>query len=484
MEKEANLLYNFDNLSNYSYFDDSCFVQKNVDKFTYKLTGMWKKMDYFGWILRNSHGVDSSTGLNDYLVWSNDSEAGDSDVCAIKKGNMVTFKHMPGHGWHNIMINTSQVLNQAICGYLLTGDEIMGKVTEQYCKGITATMKGMMYNEKDNEHFLMARNIIPESHEFVTDNGFKKAIDYDSWRCEENHWNAQRFNYPNNPYFGDVYVTNTRSKDDLPHILRAAAFLPDVILNAKHKKVANAAKEAYDYLQNFCKDVVENKFHIRTKNGEGKAYIPKGDLASFVNYGKKIENNAKLTAILLGYENNGQLSATKGYGGIYETIAANVNYYNYKIINGFHMTAILHSLNNEKNEIANKLLKGLKKRADWLMKSKIHEKARKNVRWLPDLSLFLLKAASAGMPLNIEQSNLIYNEFSKAIKKYSDFRRWNLWDSSVPDGVYGSKGGYIPKSDCLVKPIELGFFFEYAYSPYKIGNELVNTEIIKNKSKW
>ena len=48
MEKEANLLYNFDNLSNYSYFDDSCFVQKNVDKFTYKLTGMWKKMDYFG----------------------------------------------------------------------------------------------------------------------------------------------------------------------------------------------------------------------------------------------------------------------------------------------------------------------------------------------------------------------------------------------------------------------------------------------------
>lgn len=458
------------------------FKNKDVGSFTYKITGMLKKMDYFGWILRNSHGVDVSTCLPDYLVWSNDSEAMGNDVCAIKKGNLVTFKHMPGHGWHNIMINTSQLLSQAATGYLLTNNELIGKVTEQYCKGLTATMKGMIYDKKDKEHYLMARNIIPESHKYVINGGLEKAVDYDSWRNNEFHWNAKRFNYPNNPYFGDIYVTNIRSKDDLPHIFRAAAFLPDIIANAKNKKVVNAAREAYEYIKMFSKDIVDNDFHIRTKDETGKAYSPKGDLANFITYGKFSEKNAIITATLMAYDDLKGLKPGKSSGGIYESIACKVNYFNYKIVNGFHMSAILQAFNNGYVDEASKMIKGLTKRADKLIKN--HSKSANNPRWNSDLAVFLLKAASAGMPLNHEKSRIIKDEFSKAIDVYKNFHRWNLWNKSVPDGIYGSNGGYIPKSDGLVRPIDLGLFFEYAYSPYKAGDIIINPEIISNKKKW
>ncbi|MDD4353949.1 MAG: hypothetical protein PHN56_05845 [Candidatus Nanoarchaeia archaeon] len=451
---------------------------KKANEFTYNFSGMLEMMDYFGWIMRNSHGVHSSTGLPDYLVWSSDSEACGSDILAIKEGNKITYKHMPGHGWHNIMINTSKILNYAACAYLLTGDKLAGKIVEQYCKGLSATIKGMVYDSNDSEHYLMARNIIPLSHEYSEIDGGVKSINYENWKTNETHWNAQRFNYKNNPCWGDIYLTNTRSKDDLPHILRAAAFLPEIINCSSNPKIVRAAYESYRLLRGFCKDIILNNFNIRTKDSSGKTFIPKGDLISFSKYGKNSENNAKIAISLLGLGELGKLNANKSFGGIYETAAVNVNYYNYKIINGFHMAALLHSYSYGCLEASSKLLNGLVGRADWLMNSSFHKKARSNLNWMPDLAVFLVKAASCGMPLKKIQKEIIYSEFSKAIDHYSDFRRWNLWDDSVPDGSYGSSGGYIPNSKGLVNPIDLGVLLEYAHSPYKIGEPIINPEII------
>jgi hypothetical protein len=123
------------------------------------------------------------------------------------------------------MIQTSQILSSAIAGYSLTNNHKMEKIVEQYSRGITATMKGMVYDNDDELKFLMARNIIPKSHFCRTFDKKNKFIDYSDWRSNASSWNTQRFNYKNNPYYGDIYVTNTRSKDDLPHIFRAAALI-------------------------------------------------------------------------------------------------------------------------------------------------------------------------------------------------------------------------------------------------------------------
>ena len=127
--KEFKYLEN-ENLINYSSFKKQNITnneleQKKINNFTNELTGLFKKMDYFNWILYNSHGIDASTGLSNYMVWSNDSEAIGDDILAIKKNDTITFKHKKGHGGHNIMILTSQLLNQVISGYLLTNNETM-----------------------------------------------------------------------------------------------------------------------------------------------------------------------------------------------------------------------------------------------------------------------------------------------------------------------------------------------------------------------
>lgn len=456
---------------------------QEIKDFTVKLTGYWKKADFFKWWYRASHGVDKSTGLPDYsILWH--------DVEAIKKGDVVTFHHTGSGGAHNAMIPTNEVLAQAAAGYLLTGDKDMAKIVEQFSKGVTAMFKGMLWDKNDTEKYIMARNIVTKNFSYTLDGGRKAAVDYSGWYVtSDDAWNTHQIHFPNNPYWGDIYIHNMRSKDDVPHIYRAAGFLAYVVAYGKDKNVVAAAKEAYEYLQGFAKDIVDSGYHIRTKGNDGKAYIPKEDLASFVDYeniAPTAECNAKLISALLGYGDTRGLDCQYGSGGMYEKAAAASHYFNYKIFHGFHMSAVLHALIHGQNDAAKKLLTGLADRADKLTTGKGHKQATKDPSWNRDLAVFLLQSASVGLPLTSQQARIIVTEYAKAVDAYKDFPRYDLWDKSVPDGTYGSNGGYLPDDHGIVRPEEIGFVLEYCYSPFKnpSGKIPVDCEIVKNMAKW
>ena len=57
-----------------------------IEAFTRKVTGFWKQVGYFAWVLRISHGVHESTGKRDYMVWW-------SGVNAYREGDTVRFYH-------------------------------------------------------------------------------------------------------------------------------------------------------------------------------------------------------------------------------------------------------------------------------------------------------------------------------------------------------------------------------------------------------
>ena len=176
-----------------------------------------------------------------------------------------------------------------------------------------------------------------------------------------------------------------------------------------------------------------------------------------------------MTISLLGYGENKGIHWGDGDGGLYERIAVSRHYYNYKIINGFHMTAILHAFNSGEDDIAEALLRGLQKRAEKLMKSDMTRS---------DLAVFLLKAASVGLSLSQEQVKVIRDEFLKAINYYRKFSRWDLRDENVPDGTYGPIGGYKPFREDIIRIEELGFLLEYCYSPYKQTQEIINNNLL------
>lgn len=463
-------------------------TQSEIAEFTKRVTGFWKKVDFFRWILRTSYGVDASTGKSDFLNWW-------SDVVAVKTGDLVTFRQAGVD--HNMWIPSSKILAQAIGGYLLTNDWVMGKVVEQYCKGLTATMKGMVYDENDPLPYLMSRNTMTFDHEFVLDaetwhdDGRRKRVEYSSQFYPYVEWNAQRFEYKNNPFWGPVWVTNMRSKDDVCHIVRTAAFLPYVIANAQHDFVRDACAETYEYLKGFNKDIVDSGYYIRTKDPEGKPYIiPDQDLGSYVWYVGIDERNecpARLASDLIAYGQRLTNNCGTGTGSIYDAFAVVTHYYNYAIIWNFHMAALGNALVYGQIEDAYPLLEGLAERADSYVHPKPEEPGPANENWWADVAEFLIQSASFGLPLTAREARLIQERWLIALEEYEKFQNWDLWDPSIPDGEYASGGGLRPKrAKGGVRLESIALFLEYCFSPFKnpLGAAPVDCEIVRDPSRW
>lgn len=451
--------------------------ESEVAGFTISLTGLWKDVDYFRWVIRTSHGWDGSQGKPDYSVWW-------EGVEADKSGDTVTFRHLGTWGPDNIMIPTSKVLSSAASGYLLTGDPAMGKVVEQYSKGISATMMAMVWNSADPLRSIMARAVLNNNHEYVQEGGRKTKIDYTLARQPSVDWNTHTIELTDNPFWGDIWVKNMRSKDDVPHIYRADFFLRYVAEYGKDAWVRDAAAKALKDLQGFARDIVESGYHIRSKDENGNVFIPDQDLASFVDYdgvSKTAECNAKLATALIGFGDPMGNACASGSGGLYDDIAAKVHYYNRAIIRGFHMDAVLHSLLARRNAAARELLLGLISRMDKEEALPDDQIYTSREEWNGDFAVFLVQAAAAGVPLTSDEARLIHTYWLKAVGTMKAWNKWNLWSPAVPDGAY-----YPYRPDDRVGTSEIALLLEYCFSPVKnpTGSRFVDCDIVRDTSRW
>ena len=444
--------------------------------FSQRLSAFWLQTTYFEWIESVSHGMHKDTGMPDYLVWWQDIEADGA-------GDTVTFQSASG-GAHNIFIPTPKILSQAASGYLLTGDPAMGRLVEQYSKGIVSAFTGMMWDENDPNPFLMARNIVTHAHTYTLADGRKKAVRYDRWYDTYEEWNAQRIHFPHNPTYGDIYVTNMRSKDDVPHIFSAATYLEYIVEDAPDGPPREAAAEALRYLKGFAKDIVDSGYRIRTKDAAGQAYVPDQDLASFVTYESLIpdgECNAKLSAALLGYGDSRGNDCRRGGSPEYEAFATATHYFNYAIVQHFHVSAVLGSLMSGENDKARRLLAGLIDRMERYADPDSGEPGRTETRWAGDLAVLLVQAAAAGYPLTHDEVRHVHAEYAKALALYEAFPHWNLWDSSHPDGLYEKRGGYRPDDRPHdIADYEMATFLMYCFSPFRnpAGAPLVDCDAL------
>ncbi|MBI4822486.1 MAG: hypothetical protein HY791_39870 [Deltaproteobacteria bacterium] len=431
---------------------------------TQSVTRFFARSKYFAWIHETSHGVDASTGRRDYALWWH-------DVDAVKAGNLVTFTHSASGGAHNVYIPTSQVLAGAAAGYLATKDPDMAKVAEQYAKALTASIRGLVYDENDPNPYLMARNVVAQNHRFTLPDGREKAVDYSPWYTTYESWNAQRLHYPRNPDWGDIYVTNMRSKDDLPHVYAAVPWLMYLSADASDRAVKDAASEALSHLAGFAEDIVESGYVIRTKDAAGKAFVPTEDLASFVRYEELIPNAecaAKLGTAYIAFGESRGNACGFNEGNDYEGIATSVHYYNYHIVQTFHVAALSNALVHRDFEVARNLLTGLMIRIERYRNPESDEPGQSDRSWPADLAILMLRAAAFGMPLNHDEATDVMTELARAAESYSAWSRWNLWDPSVPDGTYDHRSGYRPASEGGVVPIEaMGLVFEYCASPLR-----------------
>lgn len=432
---------------------------QEIDLFTKKIVNFLKKVEFFDWVLRTSHGVDKSSGMPDFMVWW-------TGVEAIKKGDLVTFRHTEWGGPDNIMIPTAQVLAQASAAYLLTGDKSAGKVVEQYAKGISGTMMGMVWDENDPVRTIMARAVITHNYEIVMDGGRKKAIDYSAWKHYTEAWNTCTIRVEHNPFWGDIWVKNMRSKDDVPHIFRAVPILRYVAEYGADKEVRDSAKKAVNDLEGFAKDIVDSGYKIRTKDKDGKIFIPNQDLASFVDYeflDPKAECTSKLSSALIGYGKPLGNDCGKVIPNLYEEFAQVGHYYNVAIFRNFHLSAIMNAYIAHEYDLAKVMLEGLVERIDRdfdLPLEQIPPKAKPE-EWQADLAVFLVQSAVVGVPLTSREVRFIHEWYSKAIEEFEKWGYWDLWDPKIPDGTYS----YRPNHWIDIERI--AYFYEVCWSPFR-----------------
>jgi hypothetical protein len=473
---------------------------EEVTDFTVKLTGFLKQINYFKWVYDLSTGIDASSGKPDYMVWWH-------DVDVIKEGNKLTFDHCTAGGAHNIMIPTSEVLGAAISDYFLTDDPYAARVVEQYCKGITATMKGFLYDSDDQNIYLMARNFFGQNHEWTLEDGRQKAVDFTRCYSSYSDWNAERFEYTNNPIWGDIWVTNLRSKDDVCHIFRTAAFLPYAVQNATDTGIKTACAETLEYLKGFSKDIVDYGYNIRTKDELGVAYLPgcenEKDLSSFVCFiGADDQNEctSRVSTALIAYGDTQGVDCKSGFNTVYDQFSQITHCFNYHINWNFHMAAVANALTNWELDMARGLMGGLAQRADTVLHPSDDEPGAKNCNdYQEEGAQVLAMTASVGLPLTNEEVRHIHKIWNRSVDNYLTWTWWDMWDESVPDGVYPyhGAGSYRPKTTEFVDedgktrrlqiPIEdMAILLEYCYSPLvnPTGAPLVDCEIIRDVTKW
>jgi len=452
-----------------------------LEQFSSRYGQFLTQVGYFSYLLRSSHGVAASTGFPDYAVWW-------SDVDAVKNGDVVSFVHkeLQDAGGHNILVPTAKILGTALAASLAYEIPEATALAASYCKGVSAMMKGMVRDAEDPIEHLMARNIIAFNHDYVTHDGKKKTIDYSNWFYDYTRWNCQRFKYANNPYWGEVWVTNVRSKDDVGYLFRSVGIMKHAVAESKSAEIRDSCSETLELLQKFAADIVENDYYIRTKDAQAQPFIyskwpkPDGiresqDLDNFVTFDPlfpEAECNNKQAANFIGYGKAGEHQCGDGGPNLWERVSLENNYPNIGFFRAFHLAHLFEALLAGDWELAQRLLEGNVRRMSEDMTYDWSKLAISGDRWHADMAPALVRAAAQGYPLSGDEVRLIHKYFQRSMDELKQWQYWDLWNDEVADGTYDylpprSKTGQSGDAEYWVSVTEVGLLLEYCWSPWK-----------------
>jgi hypothetical protein len=371
----------------------------------------------------------------------------------------------------------------------------MGHLVEQYSKGIAALFQGMVFAGEDPVvEGITARAIFTHDHSYTFD-GRKIAVDYGPVRREWQSWNAHTIRNPQNPYFGEIWVRNMRSKDDVPHMFRVLPLLMRVIRSGREERVREAAQLAHDFLVLFARDIVAQGYLIRTKGEDGVPYVPSQednpgtpmDLASFVTFDKLVpdaECSAKLVTELVAGNDPSGLDCGDGRNATYDEVAGLVHYFNNHIVRYFHLAAVTNALVRRHDDLARDLLEGVIARSEEGIDDEQGRKDHKE--WDADFSSFLVAAATSGMPLTNREVRYIHEHLGASIDHYRAWPYWDLWDPAIPDGTYDYKPDREGDGKAHVRPPELTYLLHYCFSPWRnpAGAQLVDCDLVMRPDRW
>ena len=473
-----------------------------ITAFTATLLHFFEQTAFYDWTFRLTHGLDASfdPGAMDYRLWW-------QDTGMRRDGDVLTLDH---HGRaENILKRTVKVLDGAAAGHLLTGDARMGQVAAHLMRGVVALSLGFEVTGEDPPvKYLQARAVFNHDHAYQVD-GRKVAVLYSPMFVPSSKWNVHVFEV-DNPAYGDVWVANMRSKDDVPYLYHALGLATRVYHEAADPDLRRSAGLFLEYVRGFAQSIEDHDWHILTRYADGAATPqvdttkpgnPPADLGSFVHwrdlFGPDVECTAQLGAALTGYGWRADRGDCGGglIGLAFERSAGAGNWFNYNIYNYFHLGALSAATLWHDTDLARALMTGLVTRFDELLWDPDLPNAD-HEEFASDKAGWLLAAAAEGYPLTAREARHVMTWYATAADWYGSWPHWDPW-SSLADGeqleawdpprskpVTDATGA--TTSVPQVRLDEMGYVFEYCASPYRAANGVafVDCDLVADPSRW
>ncbi|MEK6607687.1 MAG: hypothetical protein AABZ30_08510, partial [Myxococcota bacterium] len=262
---------------------------------------------YFDFMDERVHGwpESDSQGRYWYGSWWSGVEVHKSDC-------VVTYLH-GDQGADNNGLRTGPMLEGACFAYLVSGDPRHAYLARKLVRGFTSWLLAMESEASGTGIPLLTRAAYPESIA-STDGSRDLFIDYSLNRPGLDNGATEYVHLPDNPHWGDLWVKNKRSKDDIGHMLRAIGACAGALADAG----AGAAADYDDMRERYgawARQVEDDGWRIATYAKDGELWYPDDLLAWFTDVGNA-ECDGMLAIRLLGRGEQGDLDCGNGVGAL------------------------------------------------------------------------------------------------------------------------------------------------------------------------
>ncbi len=356
-----------------------------------------------------------------------------SGVNLLKSGGRVTYQHGENGGDNN-GLRTGPLLEGLCFAHRAWGDAKTEHLVRRVVRGFTSWIMAMERTGAD-DGVLLTRASYPSSID-SNDGGRSFRIDYDLNHPGLDNGATEYVRVPDNPHWGDVWVKNKRSKDDIGHMLRAIGQMDTCAGTFAESGAEDDLEDMKSRYGEWARRVEDDGWKIATYDKAGALWFPTDLLANFVLVGNA-ECDAMLALRLTGRGEQGDLDCGNGIGSL-DSVIIGTNDQNGEILRSFHEAAIVHALLSGRAALAKALLEGLTVRVDEGMDG---YEAGTPPTFLgeQDFADLLMHSANLGVPLTSREVRWLHGAIRRARDSYSESRNdpiYRIFDASTPDGAY------------------------------------------------
>ena len=395
--------------------------------FTEEYVALLEDISYFRHLADRIHGVPETDpeGRYWYGTWW-------SGVSVERSGDRVIFRH-GADGADNNGLRTPQVLESACFAYSLWERPEDEALIREILRGYISWAYAMESEGNAEAGLLLTRASYPESI-VAPERGMEVEIDYSLNRPGEDNGATIYVRVPDNPYWGDVWIKNKRSKDDVGHMFRGLGSM-QACADLLGEDASAELEEAYEIYFAFARRVQDDLDRIATYDEDLNVYFPNEDLAFYIDL-PGIECPHRLLMRLAGRGYTGDIECGSGVGPG-DRALTEIRNSNAQIMRSHHIAAVLHALLANRPDVAEPLLGGVIERIDWYVDAVVAGEVPDYVE-PRDFATLLIHGANAGVPLTSQEVRWLHEQVRVAAEAYRgmDPAVWDIFGADTPDGNY------------------------------------------------